>query len=646
MPRGKGSKEAINSIDKIKREINKKKQNAIDIHNSNEVIAESDNSNNSNLAFANNETSIKDANKANNDSKIGNKNIKKQTKSTSKANKVASKGTKGTSTVNKVITKGTKSASKISEITDKEIKSTGKRKEDIDKDNGDGSREDKDIIKENHDINTSSENINKDYIDGTMCKTKYVVFIINNEEYAIDLVNVKEIVRVPEIKRVPNSTDIEGVCSLRGELVTIIDIHKRYNISQSEYNDNSRVIVMEFKGFIIGIIVDKVSQVLEIDNSSIKLVLENNDDAKVGCIDGIIMEEHGKRLIMIMDVQSIVNINGLRSILTNADKQEREKISAFVSENEENEQLIIFSLNGAEYAFHVSEVKEIIRIPKIAKTPNVSNFIEGIISLRDEIIGVVNLSKIINMNSQNINNDGSILLINIGDFTYGAIVDKVSEVKLVSKKDLLKPSQVIGNIDVKIVKEFANIDNGKRVVTVLDPYKIINLEELQNDFKSNKNDVMSSNLDKSMLDSKKITESIVIFKIENEEYGISINFVEEINTISKITCFPSEEKFIDGLVNLRGDMIPIINLKTFFGLDFQDNDSYCKILIVKINNTKVGIRIDSASEVISISKDMFQNCPKDLNPEDNRRYIDGIIKLDDGRRIVLSLNPDEVFNFM
>lgn len=618
MPRGKVSKEIINSIDKIKSEINKKKQKAIDIHNYEEAIAESDNYSNRNLALANNETSIKDTSKANMDINKGNRNIKKQTKSTRK--------------VNEVTAKRTKSISEVSEITGKEIKSTGKRN--------------KGIIKENHDISKSSEDINKDYIDVTICKTKYVVFMINNEEYAIDLVNIKEIIRVPEIKKVPNSMDIEGVCNLRGELVTIIDIHKRYNISQSEYNDNSRVIVMEFNGCIVGIIVDKVSQVLEIDNSSIKSVLENNSDTKTGCIDGIIMEEHGKRLIMIMDVQSIVNINGLGGILTNTDKQEHQKISAFVSENEENEQLIIFSLNGVEYAFHISEVKEIIRIPKIAKTPNVSNFIEGVISLRDEIIGVVNLSKIINMNSENINNDGSILLVNIGDFTYGAIVDKVSEVKLVSKKDLLKPSQVIGNIDVKIVKEFANMDNGKRVVTVLDPYKLIDLEELQHDFKSNKNNVLSSNLDKSMLDSKKITENIVIFKIENEEYGISINFVEEINTISKITCFPSEEKFIEGLVNLRGDMIPIINLKTFFGLDFQDNDSYCKILIVKINNIKAGIRIDSASEVLSLSRDMLENYPEALNSENNRRYIDGMIKLNDGSRIVLSLNLNEVFDFM
>lgn len=543
MPRGKVNKEVVSSIDKIKSEINKKKQKAIETHNSDVVIAEKDRQSNINLALA-----------------------------------------------------------------DNEIKSSIKRNE-------------------------------------TICKTKYVVFMINKEEYAIDIANVKEIIRVPEIRRLPNSTYIEGVCNLRGELVTIVNIHKRYNILQSEYNDNSRVIVLEVNSCTVGIIVDKVLQVLEVDNASKKLVLENTNDTKLGCIDGIIMEEHSKRLIMIMDVQSIININGLGSILTDVDKQELQK-KAFINEDKENEQLIIFSINGVEYAFHISEIREIIRTPKITKAPKVSNYIEGVVSLRDEIIGVVNLSKIINMNSENINNNGSILLIDMGEFTYGVIVDKVSEVKLVSKKDLLKPLQVVGNIDVKIVKEFANMDNGKRVVTVLDSYKLIDLEELKHDFKHNKNDIVSSNSVKSILDSKRITESIVIFKIQNEEYGISINFVEEINMISNITCFPNEKDFIDGLVNLRGDMIPVINLRTFFGMDFQDNDSYCKILIVKINNIKAGIRIDSASEVLSVSRDIFENCPETLHSENNRKYVDGIIKLNDGSRIVLSLNLNEVFDFI
>lgn len=531
MPRGKVNKELINSIDKIKLEINQKKQRAKEIHKSNGLITEKDNLSNNNLEL-----------------------------SKSDNNKTISKVSKGKEDINN----GIKSTSKVREVANKAPKSTSKRNKSVRKKHKSKDEKNKVISEENKNVSNVIEIIDKSKVYETINKDKYVVFMLNNEEYAIELFNVKEIVRVPEIRKVLNSMYIEGLCNLRGELVTIIDIHKRYNISQSECSDNSRVIVMEFNGCIVGIIVDKVSQVLDVEKAAIKLIHENSNDTKEGCIDGVIMLENGKRLIMIMDAQSIVNINGLGGSLTNVHKQEHQKISVFATENnEESIQLIIFSINSVEYAFHISEIKEIIRIPKIAKPPNVSSFIEGVISLRNELIGVINLSKIINMNSESINENGSILIVDIGTLTYGVIVDKVSEVKLIYKKDLLKPSQVVGNIDVKIVKEFGNIDNGKRVVTVLDTNNLIDLKELQCNLKVDKKEDVSNNSDKDLLVSKKTTESIVIFKIENEEYGIRINSVEEINIISKITGFPNEENFVEGLVNLRGDMIPIINIRRF-----------------------------------------------------------------------------------
>lgn len=93
-------------------------------------------------------------------------------------------------------------------------------------------------------------------------------------------------------------------------------------------------------------------------------------------------------------------------------------------------------------------------------------------------------------------------------------------------------------------------------------------------------------------------------------------------------------------------MIPLINLRTLFGLEIQSKDSYFKTLIVKINNKKVGIRIDSASEVLNLSEDIFQDYFEDLNADNNRRYVEGIIKPNDGKRIILYLNINEILDFI
>lgn len=281
MPRGKVNKELINSIDKIKLEINQKKQRAKEIHKSNGLITEKDNLSNNNLEL-----------------------------SKSDNNKTISKVSKGKEDINN----GIKSTSKVREVANKAPKSTSKRNKSVRKKHKSKDEKNKVISEENKNVSNVIEIIDKSKVYETINKDKYVVFMLNNEEYAIELFNVKEIVRVPEIRKVLNSMYIEGLCNLRGELVTIIDIHKRYNISQSECSDNSRVIVMEFNGCIVGIIVDKVSQVLDVEKAAIKLIHENSNDTKEGCIDGVIMLENGKRLIMIMDAQSIVNINGLGEV--------------------------------------------------------------------------------------------------------------------------------------------------------------------------------------------------------------------------------------------------------------------------------------------------------------------------------------------
>jgi purine-binding chemotaxis protein CheW len=551
MPKSKANEESVNSVDKIKREINKKRKKAIEIHHSDDVMVE------------------------------------------------------------KESTTNTSSTLKVEEGT-------------------------ADICK-----TENQERENSDY------KTKVVVFKLNDDEYAIELFSIKEIIRVPQITRVPNlSMYITGVCNLKGELVNIIDIHKRFNIQQKMHSEMNRVIVMDYNGCSIGIIVDEVLQVLTVDKSSVKLQLGSNKSNKEGCIDGIIMEENGKRLIMMMNMQGIINIDDIETTFTNADKQAGQEVLTFTKEKEDKQQLIIFSIDEVEYAFDISKVKEIIRIPSITKTPNSSGFNEGIILLRNEVIQVINLSKILKVSNSGINKDGSILIIDEGNLAYGVIVDKVLEVKQVSKIVLRRPPEILGDIDVKMVKEFANLDNGKRVVIVLDPYKLIDIEEFGREYQNNHKEEGSDRSTKSALQTEDTRENIVIFKIKNEEYGVSINFVQEINRISKITRLPNVPSFIEGLINLRGDMIPLLNLRRFLGLDNEDRETYSKILVVKLNKTMIGLDIDSASEVLSLSKELFEDYPQVLNSKDNMTYIDGMIKLNEGRRIVLLLNLKGILDFL
>jgi purine-binding chemotaxis protein CheW len=98
-----------------------------------------------------------------------------------------------------------------------------------------------------------------------------VSFHVGEEEFGIDILRVKEIIRVLQITKVPNSPEyVEGVINLRGRVIPIIDLRVRLEVTKTELNTNSRIIVLEIEDKIVGFIVDSVSEVLRISTSLIE----------------------------------------------------------------------------------------------------------------------------------------------------------------------------------------------------------------------------------------------------------------------------------------------------------------------------------------------------------------------------------------
>lgn len=95
-----------------------------------------------------------------------------------------------------------------------------------------------------------------------------VSFRIANEEFGIDIIRVQEIIRMVDITRVPNTPDyVIGVINLRGKVIPIIDMRRRLNLVEAPYTKETRIVVIEEEGKVVGFIVDSVSEVLRISNS-------------------------------------------------------------------------------------------------------------------------------------------------------------------------------------------------------------------------------------------------------------------------------------------------------------------------------------------------------------------------------------------
>jgi purine-binding chemotaxis protein CheW len=130
---------------------------------------------------------------------------------------------------------------------------------------------------------------------------------------------------------------------------------------------------------------------------------------------------------------------------------------------------------------------------------------------------------------------------------------------------------------------------------------------------------------------------IVSFKIGNEEYGINILDVQEINRMTQIISIPNTPAFIEGIVNLRGRIIPIVDLRTKLGLHKKETDNSTRIVVIDLEGKTIGFIVDSVSQVLRIPANISEP-PPELISGVNRKFIKSVVKLESNLLILLELN--------
>ncbi len=130
---------------------------------------------------------------------------------------------------------------------------------------------------------------------------------------------------------------------------------------------------------------------------------------------------------------------------------------------------------------------------------------------------------------------------------------------------------------------------------------------------------------------------LVSFKIGEEEFGVDILFVREINRMVEITRVPKSPEYVEGVINLRGKVIPIVSLRKRMGMPEKELDKDTRIVVVELEDQLIGFVVDAVSEVLRISRNITEPPPETASGVD-AEYITGIAKMDERLLILLNLN--------
>lgn len=135
----------------------------------------------------------------------------------------------------------------------------------------------------------------------------------------------------------------------------------------------------------------------------------------------------------------------------------------------------------------------------------------------------------------------------------------------------------------------------------------------------------------------------VIFKLDQSEFGIDIMSVREIVPFEDSLPVPNTPKFVEGIINHRGTVIPIINLKKRFSLSNLELDKDTRIIIVTIEGKDVGFIVDEASQTIRLSSDEIDLAPSYIVNVDEK-YLEGVGKIDE-KRLLIIINLKAILSY-
>lgn len=131
---------------------------------------------------------------------------------------------------------------------------------------------------------------------------------------------------------------------------------------------------------------------------------------------------------------------------------------------------------------------------------------------------------------------------------------------------------------------------------------------------------------------------LVTFTLGKEEYGVDINKVREIIRLVGITHVPKAPSFVEGLINLRGMVVPIVDLRKRFDIEADGDRKDIRIMVVDVNGKTLGVIVDSVSEVLRLQGENIEPAPATVSSGVDTRFLKGVGKIGDHLMLLLDLD--------
>ncbi len=463
-----------------------------------------------------------------------------------------------------------------------------------------------------------------------------VTFVLDGVEFGIDIDRVQEITPRTDICPVPGAPSfILGVINLRGMIIPVIDSRRRFHLPEAAPTARTRIIVLDLAGEPTGLQVDAVSEVVRLEDFTLRETPPLVAGVQAEYLAGMVTV--GKRLITLIH---------LAKLLDSSEFQERDALRADAmaasgmfgmdmegrdEEISEDRAFVTFSLGGESFGIALEQVEEILEIPAVTKVPDAPDYVLGVICLREQVLPLVDLTAVLAVQGlQEERQSEMVVLVSFGETAIGIVVDRIQEILRVTPDKLLPAPQTLSETEAEHLEGV--ILREDRMVGLLNVMRIITGDDQA------KISALGQGL--GLRDSKAMEveekEDLVVFQLGAERYAMKLQEVREIIMVGQITPVPRAPQFVEGVLNLRGEVMPVVDLRTRFGLERIERNRLSRILICSIGGVYTGLVVDAVDEVRPVERRAFEDPPR-LSAAAGNRYIEKVARVGEGMIFLLQV---------
>jgi len=440
----------------------------------------------------------------------------------------------------------------------------------------------------------------------------YCSFLLGDNEFALAVKNVQEVVNPPDsYTRIPLAPDyLMGMFNLRGTIIPVVDLHSILKIPVHQAGkENNKIAIVECGQVLIGLIFDSTGEVFRAHDEDKNDFSYSENTSSV--INGAFKFDEGRRIVQIISSDLLFNLNHVPH-----QNSGRNSAQSLLKRNRGlRKQCISFQTGPARCALGIEHIQEILKLDSVK-----ANFLSdkhslGTIEIRGNLVPVIDFASLLGYRESDrdltiTNENRRVIVLRFEKELIGLMVDSIESIVTYFSENLLT-FPVLGDQQKKIFTGCVSRENEADII-LLNHEEILSSQEVAEITHGHSKVYQANERTDKKKTLKSQTKTYITFQMESL-YAVGIHEVREIIDLPETLLHPPGlPTYFQGVLNLRGDLVTIVNTRAMYGLNAIPEKTLQRVLIFESAGGKFGLVVDAVESILSLSDENKMAIPEIL----------------------------------